>query len=226
MDPKKSLPQTMSASRRAFFRVSPSEAFSIASGEGRQSVLPDFEGVDVSVYGIGFLVEDPEAQLLIPGLILKDLRFQLDGRTIVADGRIQHRQLERPAKGEKPARYKVGVEFLDLPSEDVFFLSEYVVKEGSVPRRPVAVPVGTEKKPARETRKKAAAKKSVRAQPKKSKKATAKKAKAPLKKAPKKKAKASAKKASPKKGVKAAAKGARKARSKVARRKPARRRSR
>ncbi len=162
-------------------------------------MLPDFEGVDVSVYGLGFLVDDPEAQLLIPGLILKDLRFQIEGRTFTTDARIQHRQLERPASGKKTARYKVGVEFLALPSEDVFFLSEYVVKQGSLPRRAADLIVDTVEKPAakKKTVKKTGAKKKVVAK----KRAGAKK-KAPSKKKALGKKKATKKKTASRKAAK------------------------
>jgi hypothetical protein len=166
-------------SRRQFYRVSPSFRFRVEMGGAV------YEGVDLSVYGMAFLVPQsiglPEARVGAP---IDRLFFDIDDRRVVVDAKVQYVKFE----GGEQAALKIGVEFTRIEPDDVWFLSSVIAKH-EVRTDPAPV------SPARKAKTKAKPK--AKAKPKGKPKAKAKtkakpKAKKPAAKAGKKKAGAGA----------------------------------
>jgi hypothetical protein len=142
-----------------------------------------FRGFDVSVDGLSFLMQPEGPAAVIPGTLLQNLCFTLEGRRLVVDARIQHVQaIQR--EGDSTPQMKIGVEFARINPDDVFFLSGFIVRRGN--EGPLQVKM--KRSPEAKAKAKAKPKKKAKAKAKAKPKAKA-KGKAKAKAKPKKKAK-------------------------------------
>jgi hypothetical protein len=120
-------------SRRQFLRLS-NQAGKFRVEVGRplstHGILA-FTGHDLSVYGLSFVAQPRHTydQLIAPGLMLQQMAFEIEGRRLVVDARVQYVRDLPPPKGTGPL-LKIGVEFVNIGAEDVWYLSEYIVRKG------------------------------------------------------------------------------------------------
>jgi hypothetical protein len=75
---------------------------------------------------MSFLLNADGASRFTPGQTVQALRFQLNGKRIEVDGRVQY---VGPSEALLPDEsHRVGVEFTRIDSGDLFFLCDYVVR--------------------------------------------------------------------------------------------------
>lgn len=81
--------------------------------------------VDISETGLAFLVLSPrEANLWRPGLMCKNIRFELEGTHVRIDGQVVNHSEMPPETGFKGT--KIGIKFLRISDPDQDFLRTYV----------------------------------------------------------------------------------------------------
>jgi hypothetical protein len=80
--------------------------------------------IDISAGGLGFLIPYDEEPVYPVGLLLKGLRFTLNGRAFSLDAEIRHVQV-LPAEGRFQG-VKVGVRFKDIRQADNQWIASYV----------------------------------------------------------------------------------------------------
>jgi hypothetical protein len=164
--------------RRAFVRVDFEKGAKVGiAGPTGESA---YDALDLSVYGVSFLVPPDDADRFVEGMEIPALAFVIDGRQVSARGRVVYVR-----KGLAAGLAKVAVELTSVTTEDIWLLSKHVTRRAGL-GKPLQLGEGAIRVPAR--RKKAAKKAGKKATKKTAKKAAPRKATKPRKKTARRKA--------------------------------------
>jgi hypothetical protein len=106
--------------RRTFLRVSLRRGLVVTVPR-----LGTFPGMDVGVYGLSFRAPRNQGKRFVKGAAVNGLKVSLEGHEFVVDGRILH---AKPYPG-RASEFKVGVEFVRIEADDVWFLAGFVVRK-------------------------------------------------------------------------------------------------